>query len=505
MRRVAHLAAAVLLAGCSLGPDYERPRLDVPAAFRATADTAEAAWPAPEWWRNFKSPELDALIATARAYNTDLAAAAARVVQADAQVRISGAPLLPLVQGTGGYQYQRSGTGTSRSRGGSSLSSLAGVVDPTTGLPVATGSGLSAGSGNTPRYFDFRTYSTGLQVSYDLDFWGRNRALAEAAQASAVATRFDQETVAINVVTSVANTYFQVLAAQDRLRVAERNLRDAERVLAAFRARLSVGTANALDVSQQEALVSQQRANIPNFRNTVEQQRIGLGILTGQPPERLDVKGGSLDKLPLPLVAPGLPSELLARRPDVANAEAQLVSENANIRAARAAFFPSVQLTASSGLTSAALSTITGPGTLVAQLAANLTQTIFDNGQRRGQLDQNKGRYDELLATYRRAVIQSFTDTEQALTALRFTTEQEALERQAVAVAQRSADIARAQLDAGTIDIITSLNTQNTLYNNLDLLTQIRLARFQALVNLYKALGGGWDGGTPSMTRPGKP
>ena len=482
------LATCAALAGCSLGPDYARPRLDVPAAFVATADTAEAAWPAPEWWRNFGSAELDGLIAAARAYNTDLAAAAARVVQADAQVRVSGAPLLPAVEGTGGYQYQRSGTGSSRS----SSRSLSTVINPATGLPVATGTT----SGNTVRYFDFRTYSTGLQVSYDLDFWGRNRALAEAAEASAVATRFDQETVALTVVTSVANTYFQLLAAQDRLAVAQRNLADAERILGAFRARLSVGTANALDVSQQEALVAGQRASIPNFRNNVEQQRIGLGILTGLPPERLQVRGGSLDKLRLPLVAPGLPSELLARRPDVANAEAQLQSENANIRAARAAFFPSVQLTASGGLTSAALSTITGPGTLVAQLAANLTQTIFDNGLRRGQLDQAKGRYDELLAGYRRAVLQSFTDTEQALTALRFTTEQEALERQAVAVAQRSADIARAQLEAGTIDIITSLNTQTTLYNDLDLLTQVRLARFQALVNLYKALGGGWAGGT---------
>ena len=485
------LAATAVLAGCSLGPNYERPRLDVPAAFRATADTAEAAWPAPEWWRNFRSPELDGLIATARAYNTDLAAAAARVVQADAQVRISGAPLLPAVNGVAGDTYQRSGTGSSRS-GGTSRS-LSGLVDP------ATGTALTAGGGNTPRYFDFRTYSTSLQVSYDLDFWGRNRALAEAAQASAVATRFDQETVAINVVTSVANTYFQVLAAQDRLRVAERNLRDAERVLGAFRARLTVGTANALDVSQQEALVAGQRAAIPNFRNNVEQQRIGLGLLTGLPPERLDVKGGSLEKLPVPLVAPGLPSELLARRPDVANAEAQLQAENANIRAARAAFFPSVQLTASGGLTSAALSTITGPGTVVAQLAANLTQTIFDNGLKRGQLNQAKGRYDELLAAYRRATLQSFTDVEQALTALRFTTEQERLERQAVAVAQRSADIARAQLEAGTIDIITSLNTQTTLYNDLDLLTQVRLARFQALVNLYKALGGGWSGGAPAV------
>ena len=489
------LAATAVLAGCSLGPDYERPRLDVPAAFRATADTAEAAWPAPEWWRNFRSPELDGLIATARAYNTDLAAAAARVVQADAQVRISGAPLLPTVNGVAGDTYQRSGTGTSRSGGVSRT--FATAVDPVTGAALTTSS--ASRNGNVQHYFDFRTYSTALQVSYDVDFWGRNRALAEAAQASAVATRFDQETVAITVVTSVATTYFQVLAAQDRLRVAERNLRDAERVLAAFRARLTVGTANALDVSQQEALVAGQRAVIPNFRNNVEQQRIGLGLLTGLPPERLNVKGGSLETLPVPLVAPGLPSELLARRPDVANAEAQLQAEKANIRAARAAFFPTVQLTASGGLTSAALSTITGPGTVVAQLAANLTQTIFDNGLKRGQFNQAKGRYDELLAGYRRATLQSFTDVEQALTALRFTTEQEGLERQAVAVAQRSADIARAQLEAGTIDIITSLNTQTTLYNDLDLLTQVRLARFQALVNLYKALGGGWSGGAPAV------
>ena len=488
-------AAAALLAGCSLGPDYERPRLDVPAAFRATADTVAAAWPPAEWWRNFRSAELDGLIATARAYNTDLAAAAARIVQADAQVRISGAPLLPTVNGVAGETYQRSGTGGTRSSGSSS--SIATAIDPVTGAALtATSAGRST---NVQHYFDFRTYSASLQVSYDVDFWGRNRALAEAAQANAVATRFDQETVALTVVTSVANTYFQVLAAQDRLRVAERNLRDAERVLGAFRARLTVGTANALDVSQQEALVAGQRALIPNYRNNVEQQRIGLGLLTGLPPERLDVKGGSLEKLPVPLVAPGLPSELLARRPDVANAEAQLQAENANIRAARAAFFPSVQLTASGGLTSAALSTITGPGTVVAQLAANLTQTIFDNGLKRGQFNQAKGRYDELLAGYRRATLQSFTDVEQALVALRFTTEQERLEREAVAVAQRSADIARAQLEAGTIDIVTSLNTQTTLYNDLDLLTQVRLTRFQALVNLYKALGGGWSGGAPAV------
>ncbi len=480
-RRFVGLAGALLaLSGCSLGPFYQRPALDVPPAFRATADTAEAAWPSEQWWRNFRSPELDGLIASARAYNNDLAAAVARVVQADAQVRISGAPLLPTLDATANDSYRRTGLGGGRS-GGSSF-----AIDPVTGAAVPR-------SGSNQRYFDSRSYSGALQVSYDLDFWGRNRALAQAAEASAVATRFDQVTVALTVVTSVANTYFQVLAAQDRLGVALRNLHDAERILGAFKARLTVGTSNALDVSQQEALVAGQRAALPNVRNQIEQQRIALGILTGVPPERLMVKGGSLEKLPLPLVAPGLPSELLARRPDVANAEAQLLAENANIRAARAAFFPSVQLTASGGLTSAVLVGITGPGTLVAQLAGSLTQTIFDNGLRRGQLNQAKGRYDELLANYRRTVLQSFTDVEQSLTALRYSTEQEKLERQAIAVAQRSADIARAQLEAGTIDIITSLNTQVTLYNDLDLLTQIRLAQFQALVNVYKALGGGWS------------
>lgn len=471
------LLGAASLSGCSLGPKYERPELDIPPAFRATAETAEAAWPAPDWWRNFRSPELDGLIERARLYNNDLAAAAARVIQADAQVRVSGAPLLPTVTGTGDFNYQR--TGTSRARN-------------TVGLPGT----VSTATGN--RYTDTRTYSVALQVSYDFDFWGKNRAALEAAQSSALATRFDQETVALTVVASVANTYFQVLAGQDRLRVAERNLRDAERILGAYRARLTVGTANALDVSQQEALVAGQRANIPGFRNTIEQQKIGLGILVGLPPERLLVAGGSLDTLPLPLVAPGLPSELLLRRPDVAYAEAQLIAANANIRAARAAFFPDLTLTAQGGFTSAALSMLTGPGTLVAQLAAALTQPIFDNGLRRGQLDQAKGRYAELTALYAKSILQSFTDVEQSLTAVRYGAEQEQLERIAVRVAQRSADIANAQLQAGTIDIITSLNTQQTLFNNLDLVTQIRLARFQSLISLYKALGGGWQQAAPA-------
>ena len=456
------MALALLLSGCALGPFFERPRVELPGKFGATAETAGAAWPKAGWWENFHSLELDALINRSRVYNDDLTAAVARVIQADAQARISGAPLLPAVNGTANYAYDRSGNAG------------------------------RAGLYGSHNYIDSRSYNVGLQASYDLDLFGRNRALLQSAEAAAVATRFDQETVALAVVTSVASTYFQVLAAQDRYAVAERNLRSSEQILDAYRARMTVGTASLLDVSQQEALVASERALLPDYRNTIEQNRIALGILVGLPPELLDVKGGSLETLLLPAVGPGLPSDLLARRPDVAYAEAELRAQNANIKAARAAFYPDISLTASGGLGSAALSAITGPGSLVAQLGASLVQPIFDNGLRSGQFDQANGRYLELLSDYRKAVLQAFTDVEQALAALKYTTEQEQLEREAVKVAQRSADIAQAQLQAGTIDIITSLNTQTTLFNDLDALTQIRLARFQALLNLYKALGGGF-------------
>ncbi len=306
-------------------------------------------------------------------------------------------------------------------------------------------------------------------------------------------SRFDQEVVALTVVTNVATTWFTALDLQDRLTIARQNLADAEKTLAVIQGRLAAGTATALDVSQQEALVAGQRAVIPNLQNQLEQQLIGLGILVGRPPQAITARPGTLVDLALPAVYPGLPSELLARRPDVAEAEAQLVAANANIRAARAAFFPTIQLTGSAGYQSLALTSLFGPGATVISLAANLTQPVFDAGTLRGQLEQSRGRYDELVADYRKAILQAFTDVENALTALRYTAEQLALQEQAVAIAQRAADIARAQVAAGTVDITTVLTAQTTLYTDEDNLAQVRLAHFQALLNLYKALGGGWS------------
>lgn len=444
----------------------------MPAAYRATSETAAAAWPSADWWRGFASPELDGLIEAARTRNFDIAAAIARVRQADAQVRIAGASLLPNIDGSGSSTWQHEGIGA--------------------------GTTLTGPRSRSNASFDFHTYSGGLSASYQIDFWGRNRAAQHSAVSLAMFSRFDQQTVALTVVSNVANTWFTALSLADRLAVARQNLRDAEHTLAVIKGRFDAGTASQLDIAQQDTLVAAQRAIIPNFASQLEQEVIALGILTGQPPERITVQPGTLTSLELPAVSPGLPSALLARRPDVASAEAQLIAQNFSITVARAAFFPTIQLTGSAGYQAAALNRLITPGGALASLTEGLTLPIFDGGTLRGQLDLAKGRYDELLANYRKAVVQAFTDVDTALTAWRYASQQEKLQRAAVEIARRAETIARAQMDAGTVDITTVLTIETTLFSDEDTLVQVRLARVQALLNLYKALGGGW-------AEPGQP
>jgi len=470
-RLVLPLLAALLLAGCRLGPAYRPPAQDLPDAWRAPA-TGGAA-PSADWWKGFGSAELDGLMADALAGGFDIQAAIARIRQADQQIRITGAALLPTVSAAASANWSRSSV-TTASVGG------------TLAQPVI---------GTTQRAFETRSYTLGPSASYQLDFWGGLRATQESAAASALFSRYDRQTVTLTVLAGVANAWTAALAAQDRLDVAQRNLHDAEEILTAIRARQDSGIASLLDVSQQEALVAGIRATFPGLREQREQQIAALAVLVGRPPERIDVRAGTLTTLNLPVVAPGLPSTLLARRPDVAAAEANLIAQNANIRAARAAFFPTVSLTGQGGWESTALNTLISPTSVLLSAAASATETIFDNGRLSGQYEQSRARYDELVADYRKAVVQALVDVENALTAWRETSEQEALEREAVATAQRAADISRAQVEAGTLDIVTALQTQTTLFSDLDLLAQARLARVQALISLYQALGGGWTAG----------
>ena len=359
---------AALLAACSLGPDYQRPDAPVPDAFRATAATGAPAWPAADWWRGFGSPVLDGLIARAQAQNFDIQAAAARIRQADAALVVAGAPLLPAVTATAQDQWSRTSFAQRSS------------------VNAAANHGISAGT-----YFETRLYSLTPSVSYELDFWGKLRAGRDAALGNALFSRFDRQTVALTALTGVATTWFQALATEDRLVVAQRNLTDAEQILAAIQARLEAGTASQSTSRSRRRWWPGCARKSRRCAARLAQQINGLGILTGQLPEAIDIPPGTLTTLTLPEVAPGLPSVLLARRPDVAAAEAQLQAAHANIRVARASFFPQIALTGSAGWQAYTLGTLFGPGSLALQAALGATQTIFDNGQLQGQAGAGEG------------------------------------------------------------------------------------------------------------------
>jgi NodT family efflux transporter outer membrane factor (OMF) lipoprotein len=485
--RAAALIGVLAIGGCGVGPTYHRPALDIPAAFSSQAPASGASVSPMDWWRGFGSPELNALIEKAAVQSPDVQAAAARIIQADQAARVAGSPLLPAITGTASQNWERAGVNTGGL--GSSSSSLGSTSSlSTTGLTTN-----SAVPGSNKKYFEERSYAGQISASYEVDFWGKNLDALRAAEATALGNRYDAQTVWLTTSSSIATTYFQALSYRDRLAIAQRNFDTAQNVLGYYRGRLEAGLSSMLDVSQQEALVAGYRAQIPSFQSQYQQEVIALGILVGEAPERIHLSPVPLTQLSLPTVQPGMPADLLRRRPDVAYAEQQLISQNQTVREDVANFYPSLQLTAQGGVSSAALSAITGPGTLLASFASQLTQTIFDNGQKAGTLGEAKGRFRELAADYVKAVLQALTDVETALTQQSFSAEQEAREMDAVRTAQRSSDIAHAQLEAGTVDIATVLNIQTTLFGDQDTLAQVRLSRFTALVSLYKALGGGWS------------
>ena len=454
-RRVAVLALAALLGACELSPFYEQPKIDLPSAWENASPGLQAAWPAPNWWTGFNSPELDALMAQARAGNTDVAAAAARVLEADAQTRIAGAPLFPSLEAQTNIGPDRIVNRTGRER--------------------------------------HRTLYQGLfRASYELDFWGKNRAARESAEASADATRYAREVVWLSTATSVASTYFQVLALTDRISIARDDLARAERDLRAVTLQFRQGLVPQLGVVQQDALVASVAAAIPPLQRQLALTRNALALLVGQMPGA-GKADGSLFKLKLPAVTAGLPSELLARRPDVQQAEAQLISANADIKVARAQFFPSFSLTAEGGLTSVRLARGTIPPLGTYELLSSVLQPIFQGGALQGRLDQTKARYQEVLAgNYRKAVLSAFSDVESALADVKFSADEEATARRSADAAQRASGLATGGLRGGTGTILAVLASETAIYSARDALAQARLSRLLTLVKLYAALGGGW-------------
>ncbi|MGX9427113.1 MULTISPECIES: efflux transporter outer membrane subunit [Bradyrhizobium] len=470
------------LSGCILGSERPELNLEVPEKYRAASSAGpDAALPVLDWWRGFGSGELTSLMDATQINNLDIAVAIAQVVQADAQVGVAGSPLLPSLTGAASAERAHFGSTSSAISSGSNLG----------GGVTGTGGGRGGGSSN------FSQFSTSLTASYMLDFWGKNQAALHAAEESATASRYNREVVTLTAIVTVANTYFQILAAQDQLRVTHANLAAAERILALIKTQFAGGTASQLDVSQQEALTGTQRAAIPPLEVTIGQNIAALAVLVGRAPANFSVRGGSTSRIKVPRVTPGLPSELLYQRPDIRQAEALLAASNFSVEQARAAFFPQIQLTGTGGFQSSALASLFTPGAAFSTLAASLTQPIFDGFLLESQLKQAKGVQLQDLQAYRKAVLSAFSDVEKALIALQKFTLQERLQAQVVASSRTAFDVAEKQLRGGTINLITVLQAEQTLFTAETTLVQVRLSKLLAATSLFQALGGGW---TPAGT-----
>jgi NodT family efflux transporter outer membrane factor (OMF) lipoprotein len=410
-----------------------------------------------DWWQRFGSAELQALVDEALGGSPDLAIAVERVRQAEAQVRVAGASLFPQVDVA-------------------ASSSARATRDRSTNSSVRT-----------------EAAGTSLSASYELDLWGRNAAGVRGAEASLRAAGFDRETARLTLIAGVANAYFEILSLRGRIANGRENVAIAERVLQVVSARARNGAVSPLDVARQEATVLSQRAALLPLEQQERQTLAALAILLGRVPEAFEVQAHGLSELSVPSISPGLPAELLVRRPDLASAEAQLLTSNANLAAARAALLPSIQLTGSAGVASGALLGFLSGSSATAALAASVLQPIFDGGRLRGQVSLAESRERELVETYRKSILAAFADVESALAAATRLQQREALQVQIEARSRDALRLAEVRYREGADDLLSVLDAQRTLFDAQDQLAQVRLDRLDAAVALFKALGGGWQ------------
>ncbi|WP_130887383.1 MULTISPECIES: efflux transporter outer membrane subunit [unclassified Pseudomonas] len=459
--RLTFLAASLLLAACS----SPAPRLDSgvqpPSAWQSAA-TPGALQSNRQWWTQFGSPELERLVEQARLGSYDLAAAVARVRQAETSATIADAPLLPEL---------KAGLNANRQK-------------------LIHGKGYSQ-LDVSPENRSLDYYDAELSASYEVDFWGGKRAARDSAVFGVQASEFDRATVELTLLSGVANSYTQALALREQARIAELNLKNAQNVLQLVQTRFDAGSATALELAQQKSLVAEQQRRLPLVQQQAREALISLAALLGQPVQTLPLPTQSFAQLHWPDIASGVPSDLLSRRPDIASAEAKLAAAQADVTVARAAMLPKITLTASLGSGADLAADLLR--TTFYNLSSGLTAPIFNNGRLSAERDKAKARQDELLETYRGAIINGFADVEKALSSIRGLDEQRQWQSEELNQAQTAFDIAQSRYQAGAEDLLTVLQTQRTLYAAQDLNVQLRLSRLQASIALYKALGGGWE------------
>ena len=455
------IAVSIVLAlsACATQTSQQAAAPDVPAAWlykdapSATPSVAaSSSRVTSDWWRSFGSTELDGLIAIAQSQSLDVTAAVARVNQAQASATIAGAGMLPELSGTLGV----------------------GRVGRIGGDGVATGT----------------TYVAGLRASYELDFWGSNRALRDGSQSLLRAAMFDRDTVRLTVTAGVASAWLQAVGLRERSAIAALSLASAQRLLDVVESRSRAGAGNQLELAQQRGVVALQQRVLAATRQQAEESQTMLAVLLGRSVTALTLTRSDLQGLHAPTITAGLPSELLTQRPDIARAEARLIAADANITVARAAMLPSVVLSANADAVSIRSSSLFDNP--LYSLAAGLTAPIFNAGRLAAGRDLAVAQRDELLANYRQVIVAAFGDVEVALTTVSGIEAQGFAQQEELKQAQRALTLAESRYRAGAETLLTLLDAQRTLYAAQDASAQLNTLRLQASVSLYKALGGGW-------------
>jgi len=475
--RLPALCALLAMAGCTLGPDYRRPDIQSPAAFQYEPKDAAATADTP-WWKQFNDPALEQLIDEALRHNTNVQIAAANVEQAAAVVTQTRSQLFPAV----GY-----GAGAQRER----------AREP-------------AFAAQIPNYPNpSSAYQAALQASWEIDLWGRIRRQSEAAYANVLATDEARRGVILSLVASVANSYLQLRGLDAQLDVAKKTLQTYKESVDLFTLQFQYGQVSMMNVAQAQSQYETAAAQIPLLEQQIAQTQNSLAVLIGRDPGPI-VRGRSVYDLQLPQVPAGVPSQLLERRPDLAQAEQQLVAANAQIGAAKALYFPTISLTGTFGSASSDLSKLFSGPARVWSYAGTLAGPIFSFGAVSGQVAQAEAAQNAALLNYQLSIRNAFADVDNALVANQKLREQLDAQVKLVAALQQYSDLARLQYDGGYTSYSTVLQAEQALFPAQLNLASLRAQVFASAVNVYKAMGGGWvseadrqTGSTPAAPPPG--
>ena len=459
---------AALMTGCKVGRNYHRPNVQIPAAFRGPAasdqgQTQAASYADLPWWQVFQDPQLQELIRTALKQNYDLQLAVERINAARAQLAITRSNLFPQVQGEAG------GTGGKEYTLQSKYNFLVLAVDAT----------------------------------FQLDLFGRLRRATEAARAQLLATEDAQQTVVLTLVSDVASDYFALLDLDLQLQISRDTVKTQEDAVRLTKLRMGHGVATELDVLQAQQVLDSANAAIPDLERQIAQEENAISILLGDYPQGVE-RGRPLVDQPLPPeVPPGLPSALLERRPDIREAEQNLVAANAEIGVAKAAFFPSISLTGSVGGAfgrSNVFTSLMSSHTGIWSYGAQLTQPIFTGGALKGNLRLAESEYQQALISYKQTIQQAFGDVSNALIAYQKYHQVRVRQEKTVVDLQDSVNLSLSRYRGGITTYLEVLDGQRSLYSAELTLAQARGNEYQSLVQLYDALGGGWQTQSPELS-----